>query len=59
MPLVIDSTGITPPHVNLNNQVVPEGVEIRPFGPPGSLNDWYYNNLDHVLRLINVTKPDA
>ena len=53
VPLVIDSTGITPAHVNSNNQVIPEGVEIRPFGPPGSVNGWYYENLDHVLRLIN------
>ncbi len=53
VPLVIDSTGITPAHVNSNDQVIPEGVEIRPFGPPGSVNDWYYDNLDHVLRFIN------
>lgn len=31
-----------------------EGVEILLFGPPGSVNDWYYKNLDHVLRFINV-----
>ena len=53
IPLVIDSTGITPAHVNSNDQVIPEGVEIRPFGPPGSVNAWYYDNLDHVLRFIN------
>ncbi len=53
VPLIIDSTGVFPPHVNSNNQVIPEGVEIRPFGPPGSINDWYYDNLDHVLRLID------
>ena len=35
-----------------HDQVIPEGVEIRPFGPPGSVNDWYYENLDHVLRFI-------
>ncbi len=54
VPLIIDSTGITPPHVNSNNQVVPEGVEIRPFGPPGSVNSWYFDNLDHVLRFIGT-----
>jgi cell wall-associated NlpC family hydrolase len=59
LPLVIDSTGITPAHVNSNNQVIPEGVEIRPFGPPGSVNDWYYDNLDHVLRFINVAPASA
>ena len=59
VPLVIDSTGITPPHVNSNNQVIPEGVEIRPFGPPGSVNDWCYDNFDHFLKFINVTKPNA
>ena len=42
-----------PAHVNSNNQVIPQGVEIRPFGPPGSVNGWYYENVDYVLRFIN------
>jgi kumamolisin len=50
--LIIDATGITPPHVDSSGRVVPEGVHVRPFGPPGSLNDWYYTHVDHVLRLI-------
>jgi len=54
--LIIDSTGITPQHVDSNGRVVPEGVQIRPFGAPGSANDWYYNHVGHVLRLI---KADA
>ncbi|WP_165226236.1 protease pro-enzyme activation domain-containing protein [Aquisphaera insulae] len=61
--LIIDSTGITPSHVDSNGHVVPEGVQIRPFGAPGSLNDWYYTHLGHVLRLIKAdataTKPIA
>jgi hypothetical protein len=54
VPLIIDATGNAPEHVNSNNQVIREGVQIRPFGPPGSTNDWYYENLDHVLRLIDT-----
>jgi len=52
VPLVIDSTGITPPHIDSNNHVVPVGVQIRPFGDAGSLNSWYFTHLDHVLRII-------
>ncbi|WP_165071307.1 protease pro-enzyme activation domain-containing protein [Paludisphaera rhizosphaerae] len=52
--LIIDSTGITPNHIDSNNRVIPEGVQIRPFGAPGSANDWYYNHVGHVLRLINA-----
>ena len=52
VPLVIDSTGITPPHIDSNNHVVPEGVQIRPFGDAGSLNSWYFTHLDHVLRIV-------
>ncbi len=52
VPLVIDSTGITPPHIDSNNHVVPEGVQIRPFGDANSPNSWYFTHLDHVLRII-------
>ncbi|QEH36629.1 Pseudomonalisin precursor [Aquisphaera giovannonii] len=54
--LIIDSTGITPNHIDSNGHVVPEGVQIRPFGAPGTPNDWYYTHVGHVLRLI---KADA
>ena len=52
VPLVIDATGITPPYIDSNDHVVPEGVQIRPFGNVGSLNSWYFTHLDHVLRII-------
>ncbi|MDG3007630.1 FG-GAP-like repeat-containing protein [Paludisphaera mucosa] len=54
--LIIDSTGITPDHIDSNGRVVPEGVQIRPFGAPGTPNEWYFNHVGHVLRLI---KADA
>ncbi|MDR3633248.1 MAG: FG-GAP repeat protein [Isosphaeraceae bacterium] len=50
--LVIDSTGTNPWHINSNDQVVPEGVQIRPFGAPNSSNAWYFNHVDHILRII-------
>ncbi len=56
--LIIDSTGITPNHIDSNNHVVKEGVEIRPFGAPSSANNWYFLHVDHVLRLIG-TDPAA
>jgi hypothetical protein len=52
VPLVIDSTGITPGHIDSNNHVVPEGIQIRPFGPPDSANSWYFLHVDHALRII-------
>jgi hypothetical protein len=51
-PLIIDSTGNQPTHVNANNQGVPDGVEIRPFGSSGPLNGWYFEHVDHVLRIL-------
>jgi hypothetical protein len=50
--LVIDSTGITPQHIDSNNHVVPDGVHIRPFGDATSVNAWYFKHVDHVLRII-------
>jgi hypothetical protein len=52
--LVIDSTGITPQHVDSNNRIIPEGVHIRPFldGADGAPNTWYFKDLDHVLRIV-------
>lgn len=52
--LIMDSTGITPVHVDSNGMVIPEGVHIRPFGDgDGSQpNSWYFSNIDHVLRII-------
>ena len=57
--LVVDSTGITPQHVDSNNQIIPEGVHIRPFvyanGNAAAPNGWYFNDIDHVLRIIKTT----
>ena len=52
--LIIDSTGITPQHVDSNNRIVPEGVQIRPFaeGKSNTPNTWYYADVDHVMRII-------
>lgn len=52
--LIIDSTGITPVHLDSNGRIIPEGVQIRPFGDgDGSQpNSWYYANINHVLRII-------
>jgi hypothetical protein len=53
--LVIDSTGITPQHVDSNNQIIPEGVHIRPFadGNGKTPNSWHFADVDHVMRIIN------
>jgi hypothetical protein len=53
--LVIDSTGITPQHVDSNNRIIPEGVQIRPFadGNGKTPNTWYFADVDHVMRIIN------
>ena len=42
--LIIDSTGITPQHVDSNNRIIPEGVQIRPFadGNGKTPNTWYF-----------------
>ena len=42
--LIIDSTGITPQHVDSNNQIIPEGVRVRPFadGTGKAPNTWYF-----------------
>ena len=52
--LIIDSTGITPQHVDSNNRIVPEGVQIRPFadGNGKTPNTWYFADVDHVMRII-------
>ena len=59
--LIIDSTGTEPDHVDSGGHVVAEGVHIRPFGEPGSLNEWYFKHVDHVLRFIkdDRTAPTA
>jgi len=53
--LIIDSTGITPQHVDSNNRIIPEGVQIRPFadGNAKTPNTWYFADIDHVMRIIN------
>jgi cell wall-associated NlpC family hydrolase len=52
--LIIDSTGITPQHVDSNNRIIPEGVHIRPFadGDGKTPNTWYFADVDHVMRII-------
>ncbi len=52
--LIIDSTGITPQHVDSNGRIIPEGVQIRPFadGNGKAPNTWYYADVDHVLRIV-------
>jgi hypothetical protein len=52
--LIVDSTGNAPVHADSNNHVVPAGVHVRPFGAPNAagLNDWYFEHVDLVLRLI-------
>jgi cell wall-associated NlpC family hydrolase len=54
--LIIDSTGITPQHVDSNNRIVPEGVQIRPFadGNGKTPNSWYYADVDHVMRILGT-----
>jgi cell wall-associated NlpC family hydrolase len=56
--LIIDSTGITPQHVDSNNQIIPEGVHIRPFadGNGAKPNTWYFADVDHVMRIIGSTQ---
>ena len=50
--LVIDSTGITPVHLDSNGMIIPEGVHIRPFGDGDGPNSWYYSDINHVMRII-------
>lgn len=51
--LIIDSTVDDPPHVDADNHLIPTGVHIRPFSPPGSAtNAWYASHVDHALRII-------
>jgi cell wall-associated NlpC family hydrolase len=52
--LIVDSTGNAPVHVDSNNHVIPAGVHVRPFEAPNAvdLNDWYFEHVDHVLRLV-------
>ena len=52
--LIIDSTGITPQHVDSNNRIIPEGVQIRPFadGNGTTPNTWYFADVDHVMRIL-------
>ncbi len=45
-PLVLDSTG--PAHRDADGARIPDGVQLRPFGP----RSWYFNNASHALRLI-------
>jgi cell wall-associated NlpC family hydrolase len=55
--LIIDSTGITPQHVDSNNRIIPEGVQIRPFadGNGKTPNTWYFADVDHVMRIIGTS----
>ncbi|MBX6311678.1 MAG: hypothetical protein IRY99_01950 [Isosphaeraceae bacterium] len=57
--LIIDSTGNAPPHFDSNGKIIPGGVHIRPLGAPGTVNDWYFTHVDHVLRLIVPTPTQA
>ena len=52
--LIVDSTGNAPFHVDSNNHAVPAGVHVRPFAAPNAaaLNEWYFEHVDHVLRLV-------
>jgi hypothetical protein len=52
--LIVDSTGNQPGHVDSNGNAIQGGVQVRPFGPPNpqNLNDWYFESVDHVLRII-------
>jgi cell wall-associated NlpC family hydrolase len=53
VPLVIDSTGDNPPHIDSNNHAIIGGVQIRPFAAPNAPdNNWYASHSDHVLRII-------
>ena len=42
--------------IQIYGHVVPEGVHIRPFGDATSLNNWYFKNLDHVLRFVETNQ---
>jgi cell wall-associated NlpC family hydrolase len=57
--LIIDSTGITPQHVDSNNRIIPEGVQIRPLadGDGNAPNTWYFADVDHVMRIIGPPPP--
>lgn len=53
--LIVDSTVDNPPHIDSNNHAIVGGVQIRPFADPTAgvtLNTWYFNHIDHVLRII-------
>jgi hypothetical protein len=52
--LIVDSTGNQPAHVDSNNHEIPGGVHVRPFAAPNAegLNMWYFEHVDHVLRLV-------
>jgi cell wall-associated NlpC family hydrolase len=54
--LIIDSTGITPQHVDSNNRIIPEGVQIRPFadGNGSTPNTWYFADVSHVMRILGT-----
>jgi hypothetical protein len=45
-PLILDSTG--PTHRDADGARIPDGVQLRPFGP----RSWYFANASHALRLI-------
>ncbi|MDD2768851.1 MAG: NlpC/P60 family protein [Methylococcus sp.] len=49
-PLVIDSTGSG--HKDSNGNVIPDGVQIRPF----TRNSWYWNDFDHAHRILTGLK---
>jgi cell wall-associated NlpC family hydrolase len=48
VPLIIDSHDNKPPFKDKNGNVVPAGVNIRPFEESG----WYYKSFDHAHRII-------
>ncbi|GMU53964.1 MAG: hypothetical protein AMXMBFR33_31100 [Candidatus Xenobia bacterium] len=47
-PLIIDSHDNHPPVKDVNGQVIPAGVHLRPF-VEGS---WYHQGFDHALRIV-------
>jgi cell wall-associated NlpC family hydrolase len=61
VPLIIDSTGITPQHVDSNNHIIPEGVHIRPFadGDGSTPNTWYYWDISHVMRILGTPRTSS
>ena len=51
---VFRPTGNAPFHLDSNNHAILAGVHVRPFPAPNAkgLNQWYFEHVDHVLRLV-------